>query len=329
MALFHKQSKIQRAERLAAIDIGSSKVCCAIARPVPTSEKTYIQILGYGQIASRGVRNGAIVDLEQLEDAIVNAVHHAEQNANMNIKSVFVNLPTLATKLHRVTTKISLAGQVIEDQHIHKLIKQCRDEPAILDKQIIHIIPTSYTLDEASGITDPRGMIGEELHAKLSVITAPTGLIRNISGCLARCQLETDGFVAGGYASGLSTLVEDELALGVTVIDIGGGSTTIASFMDGALIDLAAIPIGGEHITRDIARVLATPLSQAERLKNLYGTLLPVSHNDRETIMIPQLGEHAHLGTPSVTKFYLSEIIRARVEELFDYIKKHFDAVQL
>jgi cell division protein FtsA len=322
MALFQKPKKNQRSEVLAAIDIGTSKVCCSIARPIQTANKTRVQILGFGQQASKGVRNGAIVDLEQLEDAIVNAVHTAEQAASRNIRSVFINLPTPAVQLHRITTKIQLSGHTINDQHIHKLIKASRDFTNIRERQIIHIIPTTYTLDEATGILDPRGMVGETLQAKLSVLTTPTGLIRNISSCMKRCHLDINGFVAGGYASGLSTLVEDELSLGVTIIDIGGGSTTLASFIDGALIDLTSIPIGGEHLTKDIARVLATPISQAERLKNLYGTLLPISENDRESIIIPQLGENASHETPSVSKFYLSEIIRARVEEIFDYVKK-------
>lgn len=325
MAIFQKQKKNQRSEVLAAIDIGTSKVCCAIARPIQTANKTQVQILGFGQQESKGVRNGAIVDLEQLEDAIVNAVHTAEQSAGRNIRSVFINLPTPAVQLHRITTKTSLSGHTINDQHIHKLIKASRDFEHVRDKQIIHIIPTTYTLDEAKGILDPRGMVGETLQAKLSVLTTPTGLIRNISSCMARCHLDIDGFVAGGYASGLSTLVEDETSLGVTIIDIGGGSTTLASFIDGALIDLTSIPMGGEHITRDIARVLATPISQAERLKNLYGTLLPISENDRESIIIPQLGENAGHATPSVSKFYLSEIIRARIEEIFEYVKKRMN----
>lgn len=318
MKPFQKTNKKQNSEIIAALDVGTSKVCCIIGRQ---DDSKNIRILGFGQQASRGVRQGKIVDLEQLEDSILNAVHTAEQMSGKTISRLIVNLPTSVVHINHVTSKLQLGGRVIEDQHIKRLVSSIKDQN--INHQIIHVLPTVYELDGITDIVDPRGMIGDRLSVLLSVLTAPISLVRNISSCLARCRLEVEAFVVGGYASGLSTLVEDELSLGATLIDIGGETTSIACFIEGSLIDIRAIPMGGDHVTRDIARVLATPIAQAERLKNLYGTLIQVTSDDRESIIVPQLGELDHNVNLTVSRFYLSEIIRARMEEIFEHIKKN------
>lgn len=327
MALFQgKFNKQDVSSFFSVLDIGSSKVCCAIGKKdlTQSEDDISIRILGFGQQVSRGMRNGYIVDIFQLENSILNAIHTAEQSADMNINKIFVSLPTNSISVYFFQNKINVSGRPVDEHHLRKLLNTEKDNKIDPEQQIIHVFPLMYKLDKAGHIVDPRGMIGTELSATICVLTAPVVLIRNFSSCLERCHLDVQGFVASGYAAGLSTLVKDEMLLGVTLIDIGGDSTTLTSFFDGKLIDTVSFPIGGQHITNDIARVLATPLLQAERLKNLYGTLMQLSENDHEMIVIPQLGEKGErIQGNNVSKFYLSEIIRSRVEEIFSFIKKY------
>lgn len=331
MALFQgKFNKQEVSSVFSVLDIGSVKICCAIGqkKPIENDEEApgTIRILGLGQQASRGMRNGNIVDIYQLENSILNAVHTAEQSAGININKLFVGLPTNAIKVHRVQEKLNVSGRPIDDHHLRKLLNSGRDYHLAPGQQIIHVMPVHYKLDNATKIVDPRGMIGDELSCTLCILSAPVTLLRNLSSCLERCHLDVSGFVASGYATGLSTLVKDELSLGVTIIDIGGDSSAMTSFIEDKLVDTVSFPLGGQHLTNDIARVLSTPVAQAERLKNLYGTLIKISDNEHEMIVIPQLGEQNNrLQNNSVSKFYLAEIIRCRIEEIFQYIKAYME----
>ncbi|MCX7337836.1 MAG: cell division protein FtsA [Alphaproteobacteria bacterium] len=328
MSLLTKKSPIERTEIFAALDIGTTKICCAIAKIDKRSfassleTPTLLKVIGVGQQLSRGLRAGNIVDLEALEDSILNAVHSAEQASGQSINSVYVNLPGISGRSKIIRSEIQLFNAPVDDSHLRRLLSYNQSAPETNDRQVIHVLPLSYTLDTTQGIRDPRGMVGEKLSALLHVVSAPINLIRNIKSCIGKCHLDISGFVASGYASGLSTLVEDELELGVTVIDMGGGTTTIASFCEGNLTYLSSFPLGGANITNDIARGLATPLAHAERLKNLYGTLVPSQSDDRESILVSQMGEidqsHAH----QVPKGMLTHIIKARVEEIAELIVK-------
>ncbi len=327
MNLFTKKIPIQRKELFAALDIGSSKVCCAIAKLENRNSLEEggallpsLRVIGIGYQVSKGIKAGAIIDLEALEDSILTAVQSAEQAARQNIDGVYVSLPASLTQSHILQTELQVGGNPIDETHLRRLLSLNGNNVISADRQVIHILPLSYTLDAIKGIRDPRGMVGDKLSASLHVITAPVSLIRNLSGCIGRCHLDVAGYVSSAYACGLATLVEDELELGVTVIDIGGAQTTMASFMEGNLVNVATIPLGGGSVTNDIARGLGTPLSQAERLKTLYGTLIPSSADDRENIIVHSLGEingnHHH----HIPKGTLIHIINSRVEEILELI---------
>jgi len=323
MNIFKNKTTKSRQDIFAALDIGTSKVCCAIAkvenRPYE-KEGEVLRLIGVGHQSSKGIRGGQIVDLESLEDAILNATHSAEQMAGQTISEVCVNLPIANAQSQTFESHISIANQTVDETHIRRLLTFGRNVEIAEDRQIIHALPVGYSIDNTRGIHDPRGMVGDQLSVMIHLVTVPKALIRNFENCIGRCHLDVSSFVVTPYASGLSTLVEDELSLGATVIDIGGGTTTIASFLDGTLVHVDSLPVGGAHVTSDIARGVSTPLIQAERLKTLYGTVIPSSSDERESIMVPQLGESQGAQAHQIPKSMLTHIIRARVEEMLELI---------
>jgi cell division protein FtsA len=327
MNLFTKQKIKNRQDIFAALDIGTSKICCAIAKVdnrTREKEGEALRLIGLGHQSSKGMKGGMIVDLESLEDAILNAVHSAEQMAGQTISSVCVNLSASSVRSQTVESHINLSNQTIDNTHVRRLLTFGHSPQIPEDQQIIHALPISYSLDATHGIQDPRGMIGDKLSVTIHLVTTPKALVRNLQNCIGRCHLDVSGFVVTPYASGLSTLVDDELTLGATVIDMGGGTTTIASFLDGTLIHVDSLPVGGAHVTSDIARGLSTPLAQAERLKTLYGTVIMSSSDERENIVVPQLGdtlgEYQEPATHQIPKSLLIHIVKSRVEETLELI---------
>ena len=324
MSLFKPKSQNIPSETFAALDIGSSKVCCAIAkmnREINSDKTMNIKILGVSSHVAKGIRGASIINLEDLEDSILNGIHTAEQLAKQNIQSVYVNLPAEALQSHYITTKISLHGQPVKEHHLQKALDVSRDQSIGVGRRVIHIFPLSYDLDDSTNIHDPKGMLGDTLTTCLHVISAPVHLIANLSACIGRCHLDVNAFVAGPYATALSCLVDDEKEMGVTLIDIGSNSISMMSFYNGSPVYMGCIPVGGNHITHDIAQGLNTNISQAERLKTLYGTLLGAL-DDRETILVTQLGEDNTTFSNPVSKSFLMHIIKARAEEIIEAIEK-------
>lgn len=321
--MFKKTQKRQR-DLLAAIDVGGNKVCCTIAKINPRNNS--LKIIGTGHQISKGVKSGMITNLELLEDSILNAVHSAEQIAQETIRDVYVSLPPLSARSCKIDVSVNLGSYPVDDSHIRRLISQARGAFAEEGQHIVHAIPVTYALDQQIGIKDPRGLLGEKLSASIHLVSVHKTIIQNLSNCIGRCHLDVAGFVLTPYASGLATLVEDELALGATVVDLGGDMTSIASFLDGALVHVDSIPLGGMHITSDIARGLSTPLTQAERLKTLYGTVISSLTDDRETIMVQQLGDGQHAQVHHIPKSLLTRIIKARAEEILELVWKQLAA---
>jgi cell division protein FtsA len=331
MNIFTKKKTKSRQDIFAALDIGTSKVCCAIAtienRPAEKGGEV-LRLTGVGHQSSKGIRGSVIVDLEALEDAILNAVHSAEQMAGQTISNVCINLPAAHAQSQIIQSHLNISGQTIDNTHIRRLLNFDRTSRIPDDQQIIHALPLSYSLDDSPEISDPRAMVGNQLGVNIHIVTVPKTVIRNLQNCIGRCHLDVSGFVVTPYASGLSTLVEDELELGATVIDMGGGTTTLASFHKGALIHVESVPVGCALVTNDIARGLSTPMVQAERLKTLYGTVILSSADERETISVPQLGEGHNSLPHQIPKSLLTQIIRARVEEILELIGKSLAATR-
>ncbi len=313
----------------AALDVGSSKVCCFIARSEPNGQA---RVLGIGQQISRGVRNGNVVGMEVCETAILNAVHAAEQMAGETIDQLLINLSGGHPISSSVGVEVAIDGHEVGEIDLHRALqhgcqanggKACRDP----SRQLIHSIPTGYAIDGNRGIRDPRGLYGERLGVQMHLITASANAVRNLTTCVRRCHLDVAGYIVSPYASGLATLVEDEMELGVTVVDMGGGTTSIAVFFEGSVIYTDVVAVGGLHVTHDIARGLSTPVSHAERLKTLYGHATAAAADEREMIDVPQVGEDAHESeVQQVPRSILVGIIQPRLEETFELVRSRLEA---
>ncbi len=313
---------------IAALDVGSTKICCFIAREAADGMP---RILGIGQQASRGIKNGAIVDMDQVETAILNAVHAAEQMAGETIDRVLVNLSGGYPASSLIGIEVSIDGHEVRDSDLRRALDQGHQVQVQHDddgngRQTIHSIPTGYSIDGSHGIRDPRGMYGEHLGVNMHIITAAAGAVRNLTTCIQRCHLDAVGFVVSPYASGLSSLVDDEMDLGVTVIDMGGGTTTLSVFYEGNVIYTDLTPVGGSHVTNDIARGLSTPLIHAERMKTLYGHAILAPTDEREMIDVPQIGESDEGSLHQVPRSLLVGIIQPRLEETFELVRSRLEA---
>ncbi|NCP62239.1 MAG: cell division protein FtsA [Alphaproteobacteria bacterium] len=300
------------------LDIGSSKVCCAIARIESSGDLT---VLGYGYQGSKGLRGGMIIDMEALQDAVAHAVHGAEEMAGETIEEVYVSISPALCQSKSVRVDLSISAHPVDDDDIKKIIQQAVASVQKTQAVVIHNIPLNYDIDGVGGIRDPRGMFGELLKAKLHLMLCPRTPLRNLSACVERSHLDVSGFVSSVYASGMATLVDDELDLGVTLIDMGAGSSSIGLFFNGKLAHVDYVPLGGSHVTSDIARCFSTPLIQAERLKTLHGSALLSPLDGRESVVVPQIGDEASAKGLQVTKAELTEVIRPRVEEILDQLK--------
>ncbi|HVM78126.1 MAG TPA: cell division protein FtsA [Stellaceae bacterium] len=307
---------------VAALDIGSSKLCCFLAR----IEDGGPRIVGIGHQVSRGVRGGLIIDIEAASQAILATVHAAEEMAGETVSEVVVNLSGGFGASRIVKTEIALNGREIGNAEMRRVLDQGYHLKEAGEREVIHSIPVGFSIDGSRGIRDPRGMFGQSLGVNMNIVAATSAAVRNLATCIARCRLEIAALVVSPYGSGLSALVPDESELGVTVIDMGGGTTGIAVFFDGNLVFTDSIPVGGIHVTNDIARGLSTPVAHAERMKTLHGSAVSSPGDQRETISVPQVGEEEDGEVAHVQKSLLVGIISPRLEETFELVRNSLEA---
>jgi cell division protein FtsA len=311
-----------RGSLIAGVDVGSTKICCFIARV----EGDEPRILGIGHQVSRGMKSGAIVNLDEVSASIRGAVHAAEEMADETIESVVVSLSSGFGPSRMVKAEINIGGREISDSDMRHVLERGYGMRDSGDRAIIHSFPVGFSIDDSRGIRDPRGMIGGRLGVNMHIVTAGAAPVRNHSAAVSRAMLEPDAFVVSPYAAGLSCLVEDETNLGVTVIDMGGGTTTVGVFVGGNLVFTDSVPVGGGHVTNDIARGLSTPLAHAERLKALFGSAIASTLDEREMIAVPQIGEEEDGHANHVPKSLLVNIIAPRIEETFEMVRNRLEA---
>ena len=313
---------IPRNGTITALDVGTTKVACFIAK---MGREDSFQVVGVGHHRSRGMRCGQIINLDEAEASVRATVETAEQMANERINKVFVNMSCGGPQSTRVDVELAVAGHQIRDADVRRVLDHGSSQYDPNDRKLIHCIPTGYSIDGSNGIIDPRGMYGDKLGVNIHLVTAAVGPSRNLGTVIERCDLDIAERVVSPYASGVACLVEDEKDLGCTVIDMGGGTTSIAVFTEGHVVFVETIPVGGQHITSDIAKGLSTPVAKAERLKTVHGSVLQAPANARDLIKVPLVGEDDETSANEVPKSMLVQIIQARVEETLELVRSHLE----
>ncbi|CAA7622927.1 cell division protein FtsA [Magnetospirillum sp. SS-4] len=308
----------QRNGVIAAVDVGTTKVCCFIAR---VQEDGTPRIVGIGHQLARGMKNGTVVDMEDLESSIRASVEAAEEMSKEHIRAVAINVSGGQPASANVKVEVATNGHPVNEADIRRMLDLGRAHHESHERELIHAIPVDYTIDGNEGIKDPRGMFGDRLGVTIHIISAGSGPVRNLSTVVNRCHLDIEARVVSPYAAGMACLVEDEKELGVTCIDMGGGTTSIAVFLGGQLVHTDVIAVGGAHVTSDIARCLSTPLAHAERLKTLYGSAIPSPSDDREILKVPLVGEDEDGASNQVPRSLLIQIVQPRLEETFEMVR--------
>lgn len=304
---------------IAAVDIGTTKVVAAIAQ-YDFSLKT-LRLIGTGYHPNQGMKAGEIIDMDAVEDAVLHAVHVAEQNAGETIDQVIINISGTHLMSERVEVNLSVSGHEIDDHDIEKILDRETLLKGSKGFDIVHLFPMGYRIDDRHQVRDPRGMFGNKLSGILHVITGSTTPIRNLVSSVRRTHLNVLGVCATPIASGIACLTEDEMNMGVTVIDVGGGLTHIAQFHEGRPVHIDTIPVGGRHITNDITRGLTTTFSHAERLKILHGAAMVTPDDKKHGITVPRLGEDHNIYAKQESLDVLTSIIEPRLEELFELVR--------
>ena len=306
---------------IAALDIGTSKVSCFVAR---LDGRSAPRVIGIGHHESKGVRAGAIVDMDAAEYSVRAAVEAAERLAGQTINEVIVTSAGGQPTSRTVSIEIGVAARQVTDYDVSRALAEARAHIEPGEREVLHAVPIHFSVDEAHSIRDPRGMHATRLGVSLNIVTAMTSVMRNLTACVGRGDLVVARTVAASYAAGLACLVQDELDLGVALLDIGAGTTSIAIFAGGQIVFADSVPVGGHHVTQDIARGLGTSIAHAERMKTLYGSALPSPTDDRDVMEVLLVGEEGN-DTVQVPRSALTGIVQPRVEEMLELVRDKLD----
>ncbi len=308
------------------LDVGSTKITCLIGR---ADAEGGLRLLGAGLQRSGGVRSGGINDLREAERAIREAVAQAETAAETRLRSVVVNLACGQPESRLLAVHCPVGGRPVTETDMRRAVAEGRAAgPPAEGRELVHALPVSFSVDDVGAVADPRGHHCDVLGARVHLVDAARAALRNLGGAVAACDLEIAELVSAPMAAGLSCLVEDERELGCTVVDMGGGVTAVGVFGEGGLLHTAQVPVGGLHVSRDIADLLSTPLASAERLKTMYGTAEPSPDDEREMLTVQQIGEEDH-AFARIPRSALVEVIRPRLEETFELVRDRLDAAGL
>jgi cell division protein FtsA len=318
---------LSRAPVTAAVDLGASKVACFIMKPegVRHADRS-ITAAGVGYVQSHGVRGGVVVEMDEAASAIAKAVERAESMAGVTVSGVTVTTAGGQLASRRVSATVSLGARPIGDADMSRAITAAVSGLRMPGRRLIHLRPIAWSVDGNKGVRDPRAMFGRQLGLQLLLVSIDEQVFQTIAHCVERAHLQFEGVVAAPFASALATLEEDEMDLGAILIDMGGGSTSLAVFSGGSLIHVDSLPVGGGHVTQDVARGLSTSIVGAERIKTLHGSAIASTNEDREMIEAPPRGDDPGAGPVVAPRSLLKGIIAPRVEETLELLRERLKA---
>jgi cell division protein FtsA len=323
----------KRAAVVGALDIGTSKVACVIARlkPHPPQEVLRrrshgVEILGIGHTAARGMKAGTIVDLAEAEETIRQAVDLAERMASVQLESVVVSVAAGRIGSELFTASVDVMGAAVSEGDIARVLAAGSRHSVRHGRAILHSLPIGFTLDDVPGVRDPRGMLATRFGVDMHVVTTDTAAARNLMLAVERCHLDVEAMVASPYVAGLAVLADDEADLGTAVIDMGAGTTTFAVFSAGHFVHAGSFALGGQHVTMDLARGINARISDAERIKAFYGSVLAGGSDERDMITVPPVGNDDHEPPQFVSRASVTRIIKPRVEEILEMVRDRLNA---
>ncbi|BBB98187.1 MULTISPECIES: cell division protein FtsA [Bradyrhizobium] len=317
----------KRTAMVASLDVGSSKIACMIARlrPSPPNEalrgRTHaVELIGYSQIQSRGVKAGSVVDLAECEKAVRHAVALAERMAKVRVESVLLSVSGGRQHGQLVEAAADIRGGSVTSDDISRVTSAGMRHAAGAGRTVLHALPVGYALDGVKGIRDPRGMVARQFGVDMNVVTSDATVAKNLMLVVERCHLNVEAMASSPYVAGLSVMTDDEADLGAAVVEMGAGSTTIATYSGGRLVHASGFALGGQHITMDLARGIGACIADAERIKTLYGTVLTGGSDSRELMSVPTAGDDRD--TPQiVSRATIANIVRHRAEEIFEMVR--------
>jgi cell division protein FtsA len=305
-------------EPVVGLDVGTTKICAVIGRPKPGGG---LDVIGVGSAPSRGLRRGVVVNIDSTVEAIKHAVADAEQMAGVDVSRVWAGVAGghIRSLNSRGVVAISGREREVSAADVERAVDAARAINVPQDREIIHVLPQTFAVDDADGVREPIGMSGVRLEVEVHIVTAAVTSIQNVVRAVNRAGLTVQDVVLEPIASAEAVLFPDEKELGVVLIDIGGGTTDMALFRDGAIWHTAIIPLGGDHITNDVAVGLRTPMADAEDLKKRYGCALTSMVPAEETVDVPSVGGRK---ARQLSRQVLSEIIQPRVEEIVTLVAR-------
>ncbi len=304
----------EKEQIIVGLDVGTTKIC-AVVGEVRGNE---INIIGIGTHPSNGLRKGVVVNIESTVSSIKKAVEEAELMAGCEINSVFTGIAGSHVRSLNSHGIVAIRDREVNRSDVDRVIDAARAVAIPADQRILHVLPQEYVIDGQEGIREPIGMSGVRLEARVHMVTGAASAAQNIVKCVQRCGLEVDDVVLEQLASSYAVLTEDEMELGVCLVDIGGGTTDLAVFNEGAIKHTAVIPIAGDQVTNDIAISMRTPTQYAEEIKIKYACALSQLANRDETIEVPSVGDRPPRRLARQT---LAEVVEPRYEELFGLIR--------
>ncbi len=322
---------------VAILDLGTAQTTCLILRfdgghmpgndgVGPLAGQSRFRVIGAATTRSRGMRFGEIDVMQETERALRTVVQAAQKMAQVRVDHAIACFSGAGPRSYGIAGQIDLAGESVRESDIAAALASCEVPDLGPDRTILHAQPVNFALDHRSGLTDPRGQVGNTLAADLHLLSVDAGVVRNLLHCVKRCDLELAGIASSAYASGISALVEDEQSIGAACIDMGGGTTGISIFMRGHMIYADSVRIGGAHVTSDISKGFGISLGLAEKIKCYHGGLVPTGRDDRDMIELTgETGDWEH-DRREISRSELIGIMRPRVEETLEAVRERLDA---
>lgn len=322
-----------RTALVASLDIGTSKIACMIARLKPCSPNDAlrgrshaVELIGYSQIQSRGVKSGAVVDLAECEQAVRHAVSLAERMAKVRVESVLLSVSAGRLQGQLVEASADIKGGAVTPADVVRVTSTGMRHATPPGRTVLHALPVGYALDGVKGIRDPKGMVAAQFGVDMNVVTADATVAKNLMLVVERCHLNIEAMAASPYIAGLSVLTDDETDLGAALVEMGAGTTTIATFAGGRFVHAGGFAVGGQHITMDLARGLGLSIADAERIKTLYGTVLTGGSDARDLMSVPAAGDDERDPPQVVSSAMIANIVRQRAEEIFEMVRDRLAA---